>query len=50
MYVDEKIAVYIFQVHCYRAVLEKILVKHWPRLKHTLIKSVKHTADMSFTQ
>ncbi|XP_069688496.1 methyltransferase-like protein 25B isoform X2 [Periplaneta americana] len=38
------------KVHCYRAVLEKILTKHWPHLRHTMIKSIKHTTDMTFHQ
>ncbi|XP_021920505.1 protein RRNAD1-like isoform X3 [Zootermopsis nevadensis] len=38
------------KVHCYRAALEKILVKYWPHLRHTMIKSIKHTNNMTFTQ
>ncbi|KAJ9578637.1 hypothetical protein L9F63_005127 [Diploptera punctata] len=38
------------KVHCYRAVLEKILVKYWPHLKHTMIKSIKHSSGMTFTE
>lgn len=38
------------KVHCYRAALEKILMKYWPHLQHTRIKSVKHTNNMTFTE
>lgn len=38
------------KVHCYRAVLEKILVKYWPHLRHTAVKSIKHSNNMTFTE
>ncbi|PSN32724.1 Protein RRNAD1 [Blattella germanica] len=38
------------KIHCYRAALEKILVKYWPHLKHTMIKSIKHSTDLTFSQ
>jgi len=41
---------FLLQVHCYRAALEKILVKYWPHLRHTTIRSMKHTNSMTFTQ
>nr|CAD7449206.1 unnamed protein product [Timema bartmani] len=37
-------------VHSYRAALEQIIVKRWPNLRHTAIKSVKHTKQITFTQ
>lgn len=36
------------QVHSYRAALEKILVSKDPQLKHTGIKSVKHSKGLTF--
>nr|CAD7427372.1 unnamed protein product [Timema monikensis] len=38
------------KVHSYRAALEQIIVKNWPNLRHTAIKSVKHTKQITFTQ
>ncbi|CAB3375267.1 Hypothetical predicted protein [Cloeon dipterum] len=36
------------KIHCYRSTLECILIRHWPHLKHSGLKSIKHTQDMSF--
>lgn len=30
------------KVHSYRAAIEKIMYKHWPELKHSGLKSIKH--------
>nr|CAD7397776.1 unnamed protein product [Timema poppensis] len=48
LYLDLKILVW--KVHSYRAALEQIIVKRWPNLRHTAIKSVKHTKQITFTQ
>ncbi|CAK1602422.1 unnamed protein product [Parnassius mnemosyne] len=36
------------KIHAYRATLEKILVEHNPALKHSQIRSIKHTNNMTF--
>ncbi|XP_037826330.1 protein RRNAD1-like, partial [Lucilia sericata] len=36
------------KVHSFRAAAERIIVKHYPCLKHSGLKSVKHTPDMKF--
>lgn len=36
------------KVHAYRAAIEKIICKHWPGLRHSGLKSIKHTNDLSF--
>lgn len=35
-------------IHCYRAAIEKIISKHWPQLKHAALKSIKHSAVLTF--
>ncbi|XP_063221430.1 methyltransferase-like protein 25B [Bacillus rossius redtenbacheri] len=37
-------------VHCFRAALERIIVKHWPHLRHSGIRSIKHNNQMTFAQ
>ncbi|XP_055840119.1 methyltransferase-like protein 25B [Episyrphus balteatus] len=36
------------KVHSFRATIEKIFVKYWPELKHSGLRSVKHSKGMSF--
>ncbi|XP_073847672.1 methyltransferase-like protein 25B [Musca autumnalis] len=36
------------KVHSFRAATERIIVKHYPELRHTRLSSVKHMPDMSF--
>ncbi|XP_050669749.1 methyltransferase-like protein 25B isoform X1 [Leptidea sinapis] len=36
------------KVHAFRAALERILVAHNPKLRHSPIRSVKHTENMTF--
>ncbi|XP_047116896.1 methyltransferase-like protein 25B isoform X1 [Schistocerca piceifrons] len=36
------------KIHCFRALLEKILVKHWPHLRHSVVKSIKHYSGLNF--
>ncbi|XP_077293391.1 methyltransferase-like protein 25B [Arctopsyche grandis] len=36
------------QIHCFRAVLEKLLVSKWPQLRHGAVKSVKHYEKLTF--
>lgn len=38
------------KVHSYRAAIEKIICKHWPELKHTGLRSVKHTSGLTFSE
>lgn len=35
-------------VHSYRAAIEKIICKYWPELKHSGLKSIKHTSELTF--
>lgn len=35
-------------VHSYRAAIEKIICKYWPDLKHSGLKSIKHTSGLKF--
>ncbi|XP_005182182.1 methyltransferase-like protein 25B [Musca domestica] len=37
------------KVHSFRAATERIIVKHYPELRHTRLSSVKHLPDMSFS-
>jgi hypothetical protein len=46
----EHVSKFLLQVHCYRAVLEKILVKYWPHLRRTAVKSIKHSNNMTFSE
>ncbi|XP_041975584.1 protein RRNAD1 [Aricia agestis] len=36
------------KIHAYRAALEKLLVNTDPKLKHTPVRSIKHSNDMTF--
>ncbi|XP_053951634.1 methyltransferase-like protein 25B isoform X1 [Anastrepha ludens] len=36
------------KVHAFRAATERILVKHWPDLKHCGLRNVKHVPGMQF--
>ncbi|CAH2050850.1 unnamed protein product, partial [Iphiclides podalirius] len=36
------------KIHAYRAALEKILVEHDPALKHSPVRSIKHSRNMTF--
>lgn len=36
------------KVHSFRAAVEEIIVKHWPHLKHSGLRSVKHSSNMTF--
>ncbi|KAL5287630.1 RRNAD1 family protein [Megaselia abdita] len=38
------------KVHSFRAAVEEIIVKHWPHLKHSGLKSVKHSQNMTFEE
>ncbi|XP_068212671.1 uncharacterized protein [Palaemon carinicauda] len=38
------------KVHCYRAALEEIIVKHWPEHRHAGLRSVNHAHEMEFSQ
>lgn len=38
------------KVHSFRAAVEEIIVKNWPHLKHSGLRSVKHTSDMTFEE
>lgn len=38
------------KVHSFRAAAERIIVKHYPELKHWGLKSVKHQVDMKFEE
>ncbi|XP_061392962.1 methyltransferase-like protein 25B [Musca vetustissima] len=36
------------KVHSFRAATERIIIKHYPELRHTRLSSVKHVPDMQF--
>ena len=36
------------KVHCYRAVLEKLLVKKDPSLRHSILKTVARAHELNF--
>ncbi|XP_026472972.1 protein RRNAD1-like isoform X1 [Ctenocephalides felis] len=36
------------QVHSYRAALEELVIKYWPHLKHSGMRSIKHSNQLSF--
>lgn len=36
------------RVHSYRAAIEKIICKYWPALKHSGLKSIKHSKELTF--
>lgn len=36
------------RIHSYRAVIEKIIVKYWPDLKHSGLKSIKYVSGLTF--
>ncbi|GLH06002.1 Uncharacterized protein GBIM_11531 [Gryllus bimaculatus] len=36
------------KVHCYRATLERLLVKFWPNLRHSGIRSIRHSNELPF--
>ncbi|KAK8726965.1 hypothetical protein OTU49_017481 [Cherax quadricarinatus] len=38
------------KVHCYRASLEEIIMKHWPQHHHAGLRSVTHAHKMEFSQ
>ncbi|XP_066983035.1 methyltransferase-like protein 25B [Macrobrachium rosenbergii] len=38
------------KVHCYRAALEDIIVKHWPEHRHAGLRSVNHAHKMEFAE
>lgn len=39
---------FLFQVHAYRAALEKMLVDFDPKLHHSKIRSIKHSDTLTF--
>lgn len=38
----------ILKVHSYRAALEELVIKYWPHLKHSGMRSIKHSNQLSF--
>ena len=40
----------LFKVHCYRAMLEKLLVDKNKDLRHCILKTVTRAHEMSFTE
>ncbi|KAK3925106.1 Protein RRNAD1 [Frankliniella fusca] len=38
----------VLKIHSFRAALEKLIVKHYPDLKHSGLRSVKHFNEMDF--
>lgn len=38
------------KVHSFRAAAEEIIVKHWPHLRHSGLRSVKHSNNMTFEE
>lgn len=38
------------KIHSFRAAVEEIIVKHWPHLKHSGLRSVKHSKNLTFEE
>uniref|UniRef100_A0A2R5L8G1 Putative rrna adenine n-6-methyltransferase n=1 Tax=Ornithodoros turicata TaxID=34597 RepID=A0A2R5L8G1_9ACAR len=38
------------KIHCYRALLEKVIVKRYPDYRHVPLGGVKHAANMTFSE
>ncbi|XP_042203507.1 protein RRNAD1-like [Homarus americanus] len=51
MYVNRlRLGVDNLKVHCYRASLEEIIIRHWPSHHHAGLRSVNHAHKMEFSQ
>lgn len=38
------------KVHSYRAAIEKLIVKHWPELKNSGLRSIRHSEGLTFSE